>query len=200
MSEEKKRSGFFGSCLGVFAGLGIFGMAIFGCLAVVCVGVIVILAASQDAQEKDAVEANAGRGEKDNPIAAGEPVVFDDAEVTAIRMVRHANEMVAGFNSFNDDPAAGTEFVLVWFDVACKAEECNRVGSGFRLVDANGREWEEPDKLIVLDDNLDNKDGITGSRYGGWQVFEFPPDGTIETIMVRWNNGSWLYVEPPEEA
>lgn len=193
---KKKRSGGPG-CLKI--GLGV------GCVAPIAalVGVVVIVAivvsmisAGEEASTKDAVSANDGRGTLDNPISPRQPMVFDAGEVRATRLVRPADAMIEDFNMYNDAPAAGTEYALVWYEVECGEEECDAaLDLSFALVDSDGKEWGE-ELFLVLSNDLDDEEAIRGGVMSGWQVFEIAKGKSIEALKVKFGTAT-LYAAPP---
>lgn len=198
MAAQQQSKGCVGVFLGTFAALGIFAFVIIGCIIIACVGMIALFVTGQEAADNLAQEANGGKGDQDNPIEAGQWIIFTGAEIRPVRITRPATDEVERFNQFNEAPAAGADYVLVWFEVKCLATTCDlqTEGSGFWLVDEAGKEWGEPFAL-VLEDNLDTKEAVQGATAAGWQAFELPTVASIQSIAVRWN-GVKLYTLPPE--
>lgn len=168
------------------------GIGVVACIGLVVVAVVLLGLGSKAATDK-AIDNNGGRGSEDEPIAANTFMKFENGEVRATRLIRPATRDVSQMNQFNDEPAAGAEWVLVWFEVKCEQDECRQSQLNLKLVDAEGKEWGEP-ILITLDTPLD--DAIEGATMQGWQAFEFPQTGTIDLIKVGWSSVS-LYQEPP---
>ena len=176
-----------------------------GCIApaLFCVGlivlVVVIVALVQQGEEKatkDAVDRNEGRGTLEEPIATGEWMIFEEGKVRATRLVRPANSVVEEMNMFNDDPPQGTEYVLVWFEIACEKDECHpSIDTDLHLIDTEDEDWEEP-LFLVLEDDLDDARAIKGAQIAGWQAFEFPEQRAIQTIRVKWGS-EILHTIPP---
>ena len=198
MSEEKAKNGggIFKSCIGVFLGLGALGMAAIACVCVIVIGVAVLVASNQEKKQSDIEALNAG-GTLDNPVAAGEWLIYDTADIRATEMIRKATPRVMEMNMFNDDPAVGSDYVLVSFEIKCKTGECNMTGSGFWLIDEFGAAWDEV-LFLVIDPDLDGEDALAGATLAGWQAFEFPENGTVEKIRIRWDGASLYTVAPPE--
>lgn len=192
--EKRERRG--PGCLGIGLGIGCVAPAAF------CVGLIVIIAiiaaviqSQQEKEEQDALAANEGRGTLEEPVPVGQWIKFDDGEVRVGRVVRPANAMVANFNMFNDDPAAGAEYVLVWFDVLCEQQDCHLFWDvSFDLVGSDGKTWDEAS--AVLEPDLDSQDAIEGATVGGWQAFEVPVGATISAVRVDFESVA-LYAELP---
>lgn len=156
---------------------------------------VIVLSALNNGQE-EALKSNDGRGTLDNPISAGEWMQFDDGQVRVTRMIRPADAMVEGFNMFNDEPAAGAEYALVWFEIKCEQERCNATwNTNLRLVDEDGKQWKEP-TLIVLDNDLDGQEAIEGGLMSGWQAFEVAKDKKVQAVYVEFE-GVTLYTTPP---
>src|SRR5688500_3186373 len=114
-----------------------------------------------------AIEANNGFGTRENPIQMGVWVNLSDANVGAARMIKPANNKLREYNILNPLPAAGMEYVMVFFEVECEAQNCNRNGTGFQLMDSRGRLYEESFNLLYFDDNLDLEVETKGGRYDG---------------------------------
>jgi hypothetical protein len=96
-------------------------------------------------------------------------------------------------------PAAGTDYVLVWFRLDCKkqgASLCRGHNFSVKLVDSEGDEWGEP-TILRVENNLDPQEAIGGSGIEGWQVFEFPQGGALAAIRLYTPLGPSLYTLPP---
>ncbi|MCD4685779.1 MAG: hypothetical protein K8S97_07570 [Anaerolineae bacterium] len=186
------------SCLGIGLGIGCVAPALFcGGVLVILLIIAVLINAGQDKAQKDALEANNGRGTLDEPIAAGTWMQFDDGEVRATQLIRPADATIEGFHSGNRDAADGAEYVLVWFDVRCNQAKCNEIlHTGFRLVDTDGKEWDE-EIIFVLSENLNGQEAIEGGMMAGWQVFEIAQGNAIQAVKVTFEGVS-LYCDPPQ--
>jgi hypothetical protein len=136
-------------------------------------------------------------GSLKNPYPSGSWLEFDDGRVRASRIIRPADSMVAGFNMFNSPPAAGAEYVLIWFEAYCGQQKCDPGADlDIRLIDSTQQIWGEK-WLEVLEPDLDLMEGLEGSTLAGWQLFEFPIGRGIAAIQVRWPKwGDTLYVSP----
>jgi len=133
-------------------------------------------------------------GTIDNPYPVGTTAVFDDFDIIVVKAIRRGTRTVQGFNMFNDDPPAGTDYVLVWFKLTCKktgSDLCRGDDFKVRLIDENGTEWSESDDLfLVIDNDLSVQEAIGGRSIEGWQVFVFPEDQTVKAIWL--NDGGIL--------
>lgn len=187
-------------CMKMILGGGIMSIVIIGACLAGCIGIAVLVALSQDAQTKDAIEANAGRGTMDNPIPAGETVTFTDHfSVEVLDVMRPANAEVERMNQFNETPAAGTDYVLIRFRMTCLqsgSDACNGFDLKVRIVDDAGNEWGEP-TLIMLSPSLDSQESIAGNTVEGYKGFEFPTSGTMESLKMWVTGGATLYSEIP---
>jgi hypothetical protein len=203
MSQEAKKGGCLSpfismiqAIMGTFFGLLFCGVVIFGCVGVFCVIVVLSSSEAEKTKSEDLIEANGGNGSKDSPIASNEWLVFNDVRLRPIEVIRPANSEVKQIAQFLEDPAAGADYVIVNFEVECLAVTCNSAGSGFRLIDADGKEWDEK-QVLLLDESLDTKEGVKDATYEGIQIFEFPTAGELTLLYIRWNNSGWLYTELP---
>jgi hypothetical protein len=163
------------------------------------IGIIVLLGIGVDEQNEAAKEENQGRGGQDNPIAANEPIVFEDFDINLSRLTFPATDEVERMNMFNGDPAAGTDYALLWVDMKCKrsgSEVCRGFSFNIRLVDDEGNEWGEP-TLLTLDPDLDSQEAIGGATASGWVGFEFPTEGREINLVKMWTGVVTLYAEPP---
>lgn len=192
----QKKSGFF-RILGLSCGV-----PFLGCLGLIAAGVVVVIviavlaSAGQEAATDEAVAQNEGKGAIDNPISAGDWMAFKGGRVRAVRMMRPADDEVERMNMFNDEAAVGADYVLIWFEVECQQAKCNpNVDLDIRLIDETGKAWPEP-FMLVLTDNLDSAEALTGSKIEGWQGFEFPSGKPIEAIRVEWGAAT-LHSEAP---
>ncbi|HML25039.1 MAG TPA: hypothetical protein PKD09_25520 [Aggregatilinea sp.] len=193
VKEKRKVPGCLGISLGVGCGAPLF--FCIGLIVIVAVIAAVIQSQKEDATEK-IVDANAGHGTLENPIPVGQWAAFTGGQVTAQRIVRPATEMVEGFNQFNSNPATGAEYVLLWFDLRCTEDRCvPRVDLKIRLVDSAGKQWGEP-TIVMLDDDFDDTDAVSGAAIGGWQAFEYPSNEPIQAIWIEWGDET-LYLLPP---
>lgn len=187
MSESKRERGGPG-CLKIGLGVGCVAPVLF--LIGVIVIVVVIASLVQAGQKKateDAVSANAGRGTLDNPVEAGQWMIFDSGKVRVTKLVRPADATIKDMNMFNDEPAAGTEYTLVWYEVACGKDKCNaRWDLDLALVDVDQKTWEE-EPFIVLDSDLDGQDAIEGGIMSGWQAFQVAKDKDIQALKVKFD-------------
>ena len=193
VKEKRKAPG----CLGISLGVGC-GAPLFFCIGLIVI-VILIAAVLQSQKEdatKKAVDVNVGQGTLENPIDAGARVQFTNAAVTVERMVRPATAMVEGFNAYNEDPAVGAEYVLLWVNLICQKDHCQpQLDFKIRLVDTAGKEWGEP-FVVILDSNLDGQEALRGATLSGWQAFEYPIGEPIQVIWMNWGDET-LYVRPP---
>lgn len=177
-------------------------IAVFIVLSVcTCVGIIALVAISQGESDKKAQEANAGFGDVDNPIPAGQSIKFDDFDITIGEYIFPASNRVNQMNMFNEAPAAGTEYALLSITMACKkegSEVCRGNLLNVRLVDNAGVEWGEP-TFLVLEPDLDSMEAIGGNSMTGWVGFEFPTEGKTATKIKTWvSGGATLYAEMPK--
>jgi hypothetical protein len=125
-------------------------------------------------------------GSLKNPYPSGSWLEFDDGSVRSSNIVRPADSMVESFNMFNSSPAAGAEYVLIWFEVSCATQKCSPVADlDIRLIDSTQQIWGEQ-WLEVLDPDLDLMEGLMGSTLAGWQLFEFPIGRGIAAIQISW--------------
>ncbi len=138
------------------------------------------------------------RGTMNNPYPSGSWLQFEGGQVRTSQIVRPANSMVESFNMFNSPPAAGAEYVLVWFEVRCQQERCEPMADlDIRLIDSNGQVWGES-LFEVLEPDLDMMEGIRGSTLAGWQLFEVPIGKGLSLFQIKWPK--WIsdpqYVRP----
>lgn len=164
-----------------------------GCL---CVGGVLLLQGVNAADTNKAIdELNDGRGSLDKPIAAGAWMVYDDGQVRATQLVRGATSRVEQMNAANPDPAAGAEYVLVWFEVLCQKDRCTRDELQFDLRDADGTEY---DAVIFIDlDPYLKRDAVKGGTMTGWMAFEVPPNADLTVVSAKWAGGVRLWQAVP---
>jgi hypothetical protein len=193
---ERKDSG----CLQI-AGLSCT-LPMIGCAAlVVCsLATVVIIAllvgVGRKRATEEAIERNGGYGALESPIPANTWAQFNDGSVMAVRLVRPATSMVEGFSTLNEAPPAGADYVLVWLSIYCDKDKCDPPrDTDIHLIDAAGAHWKEP-PLLILDDDLDHQEAVRGATVEGWQAFEFPTGGQIQTIRVKWGPET-LHLAPP---
>lgn len=165
-------------------------------MIILCIGLIVIIRAGEKAATDKAIdELNNGRGTQDEPIARGTFMKFNHGQVRATRMIRPATTMVTDMFRVNQPPAAGADWVLVWFEVTCEKQECREFELDLQLVDNEGQEWSEPELFeLALADKLD--EAIQGATMSGWQAFEVSQSVSLELLKVKWG-GVTLYQEIP---
>jgi hypothetical protein len=188
------------NCLATILGGGLMTISIIGACIVCCLAagvlIVIVLGSAQQQRQADALAANGGLGEQNNPIPAGSGVIFEDFTITPLQIIRPANDRIS---NINEPPAAGSDYVLGRFRVTCHKEGAALCrGHQFKvwLVDSQGNTWGEP-TIIIIDDNLDLKEAIGGSSMEGWQVFEFPKQGTLTSIKLQ-AGLTTLYARPPQ--
>jgi len=198
-TPEKKRRSRGCGCLNAVASLIL--------LAVLIAVVIALTTNNEDGEPAGPVDKISGTqralvtptvqvGTLRNPYPAGTQVQFARGTILIDRMVRPATVMVEDFNQFNEDPAVGAEYVLLWVNLTCGEDRCQpQLDFKIRLVDTNGKEWGEP-MLIILEPNLDGQEALRGAALAGWQAFEYPIGEPIQAIWMRWGNQTF-YVQPP---
>jgi hypothetical protein len=173
--------------------------SVIGCGALIALMIVcgIIYAIAQSQATKEAVARNNGRGTLDKPIAATDWMEFENGDVRVTRIMRPASAEVERMNMFNDEPAEGAEFVLVWLEVKCNQSRCTpSVDLSLHLAAPDKHEWSEP-LFIVLEDNLDAGEALRDSTVGGWQVFEYPTGQDIQALKVNWG-AETLYTALPE--
>lgn len=178
----------------IAAAVGFF--VVVGLCACLCLGTLAIMQGAGDAKTNKTIdELNNGKGSIEEPIAAGAWMVYDDGQVRATQLVRGATSRVEQMNAANPDPAAGAEYVLVWFDVLCQKDRCTRDELQFDLRDADGTEY---DAVIFIDlDPYLKRDAVKGGTMTGWMAFEVPPNAPLTVVSAKWNTGVRLWQAVP---
>lgn len=185
-AKEKKSGGAGCLKLSLAGGCGVPAAFCLG-LIVIAIIIAVLVQQGKKASTKEAIQRNNDLGTFTDPIPSGRAALFKDGTLKVVDVLRPANQRVKSDNMFNDDPAAGAEYVLVKFEIVCKASRCNPGLMSFHLMDANEKEWGEP-LLLVLSDDFDSQEAITGGTAQGWQGFQFPIGEPIKTVKVEWSN------------
>ncbi len=191
--EVKQKGG--PGCLKIGLGVGCIAPAAF-CAGLIIIAVIIaaLVQAGKKSVTEEAIKRNGGLGSSEKPIAAQDWAEFKEGRVRATRLIRNADQMIEGFNSFNPDPPVGADYVLVWFELECHADKCNPGLLDLRLMDSQKKAWGEP-WVLVLDPDFET-DALRGATTSGWQGFQFPINETIQTIKIEWTNET-LYIQPP---
>lgn len=162
---------------------------IFICLC--CVGVVIAIGFLQDTDTRRVInDLNDGYGSEEKPLAYENVMRFDEGTVRATDIDRNGTQIVASRNPNWDAPAEGADWVAVWFVVECQQDVCRQHQLDFDLIDADGEDYDE--HLVPYPDLLD--DGVRGSTFEGWQIFEIPRDVSIVMVKVKWG-GVTLYQE-----
>lgn len=196
--QKEKGGGCIKTAFGVFAGMGAIGIVVAFCLVLVVCGIPTLILYSINANEEqateDAIDRNAGFGSEEKPIPADRPMLFKNGEVRVTRINTDATRTVEQMNSFNSEPAAGSTFVLVYFEITCDKQNCYEMEFDFRLIDGKSDPWGES-TFTVINDDLSGG-AVRGGTLAGWQVFEFPQNLPLEAIKIEWDSET-LYVLPP---
>lgn len=178
--------------------MGLAGIFLVICgIVVVCGGIFAVIALVNEGEKaatKDAIDNNGGFGSEDKPITVETWAKFKDGEIRATQLNPDALDQVMEMNFLNDDPAAGSRYVLIYFEVACNKDTCNQYELDLRLVDDTGELWDEAD-FVVTDPPLD--DAVKGGTMAGWQVFELSRARSLKVIRLKWGSET-LFILPPE--
>ena len=170
--------------------------------AMCCAATNFVAGALQDASEnsqESLIAINSGRGSQENPILRGTAAQFENFSVLPVSLSRPATQQVRDLTTIYEPPAAGTDYVLMRVRLTCLRTDstvCRGRDFNIRLVDAAGNEWGEPG-IIVPQDWLDTQEAVGGASIEGWQVFEFPQNGAIQSIRMWTNTEGSLYALPP---
>ncbi|MEO0561133.1 MAG: hypothetical protein AAF125_03415 [Chloroflexota bacterium] len=173
-------------------GLMAFG-AVGACLCA-CALPLLLIGIGIGQQQAEVLALNNDRGTLEAPIARGEWARYTDLSLRATEIIPDATnhpDLLDGL----DPAAAGSTYRMIWFQMSCRKDEGECLGSDFRvwLVDAQGREWQEPPNLLVFSRNdLDFEEAVGGNTIGGWQMFEVPTNADIDYIKFQ-RGGVTLY-------
>lgn len=188
-SPSKPNRFFLLSCLGCLGCL--------GSLSILGITLFVLLGIGIAQSQKDAEQANAGHGAENNPIEASQTVIFEDFDVTLSNLRFPATTDVMNMSRINDDPIAGTDYLLIWAQIDCKKQgssRCTTQDFNFYLYDETGNEWKEAP--AHTSPRLGGDDAIGGASFSGWIVFEFPSDKQPTKVKITTTSGVklWQYV------
>lgn len=121
---------------------------------------------------------------RSNPAPPGAEVDVGDLTIVVGEVIRPADEMIKEANSFNSDPEAGDEYILVSVELRCNKgsdEECSYYSIEFNLVGSTGVTREPEIFIAGLDGMLESGELFGGARTDGWLVFQI---GVDETDLV----------------
>ncbi|MEM6284472.1 MAG: hypothetical protein AAF787_19930 [Chloroflexota bacterium] len=169
--------------------LGGLGMCLCGCAVP-----LVLIGWGISVEQQAVIERNNGHGTQDQPIARGEWVRYSDMSIRAAQVIADGTNHPDLLDEL-DPAAAGSVYTLIWFELYCRKDEGECMGSDFRawLVDSRGREWQEPPNLLVFSrDDLDFEEAMGGNTVAGWQVFEVPRNADFDFIKIS-RGGVTLY-------
>ncbi len=189
-SSSKPNRFFLFSCLGCLGCL--------GGVVILIAGFVLILGIGLAQNQKDAEKANGGHGAETDPIGAGQTVKFEDFDITLSNLRFPATIDVMEMSPINDDPIAGTEYLLIWAQIDCKKDgstRCTTHDFNFYLYDEAGNEWKEAP--AHTSPRLGGDDAIGGASFSGWIVFEFPHDETPVKVKITTKSGVKLWQDAP---
>lgn len=180
-------------------GLGKLALAAIGCVMIcicgACVLAVVLVAGGEKAATKQAVNDNQGYGTEAKPIPAGEYAKFKEGWVRIAEADYNATQRVLNETLLGEtNLAGGARFVLIRFELYCVKQHCDQSELDLRLVAEDGKRWSE--ELSVPQYNLEFPDAVQRGGSTGWQVFEFPVTGTVQTVQVKWGSVT-LYLAAP---
>lgn len=121
---------------------------------------------------------NAGAGTRENPYPIGSVIESDEWRVVVNSVTLAATDAVVAANSFNDPPAAGSEYILVNYSVTYKGDDPNGQTPMFVSVDyvtADGTTVDGTKKMVVAPDSINNLSTLyKGGTATGNDAFEVP--------------------------
>jgi hypothetical protein len=162
---------------------------------------ILFVAWAANTSDDDLQALNQNRGGQSDPILANEIVYFQDYNVLPLYYLRPATELVRSFNVVNRPPTGGRDYVLIRFKLECTkppGRSCSGGDLNVRIIDENGQDWGRPVGILLLD-NLEGEDVISGAVVEGWSLVEFPQDRRPTQLRLWDNHQNVLYTQLPRQ-
>lgn len=123
-------------------------------------------------------EGEAKGGTRDNPNAIGSVIESKDWRVVINSVTLAATDAVVAANSFNEAPAAGTEYILVNYSATYIGDDADGQMPAFVTVEyvtADGKTINSFDKFVTPPDPIDSTSTLyTDATATGNVVFEVP--------------------------
>ncbi|NDJ85755.1 MAG: hypothetical protein GYB66_07705 [Chloroflexi bacterium] len=181
-------------------GLMLVGSLLTVCILCSCV-VLIAIGLLADSAQREAEEANDGRGAKDNPIPANEVVKFKNFNIEVGDIIRPADARVLEMSpAINEEAAEGMEYVLVWLRMECARDEdevCEGRDVRTRLVDNQGTEWgRDGSDFTVIEPDFAQREAAGGNSLEGWKYFVIRQDRQMDLFKFS-EGGVDLYIEIP---
>lgn len=175
--------------------------AVVACFSLATCTLLAFIAWAANTSEDEIQVLNQNRGEQTDPILANEIIYFQEFNALPLYYVRPATDLVRSFNIVNRPPTGGRDYVLIRFKLECKktpGHSCKGSDFNVRMVDENGQEWGRP-VGILLQDNLEGNDLISGAVVEGWSLVEFPQDRSPRLLRLWDNHNNVLYAQMPRQ-